>query len=893
MSVSSTINITRELSMISNNIPDYSLLRIALREALEDNFYDIAKRLQITTISDINYDTADNILISVSEDENVVTINKVTSNKTLIPLSTINYVPYISYVKYSQYVSIDSSGFSDTENKYRPVATILLNVVIDKNICGFSILSPADIQLSDVENNIYTIKNNINSIQSSIMSEADEAENTIPDVIKLQSSLIYDKNSYYEIQYSDINDPYTINIVPCINSIVYFNNNIYSFETLFSSLSVNFDSSEDESIIGNIFMNSKLLSASSVTTENTIINSDIIHGYSTTIFDCPSLDVPDNWTQNSNFNIGESITIGNSDYLISDKNTLIQLDNTEIYGVNQSVIYDGKPHMFNLIYPKAEGNSAWFRLASDSETVWREFPDDITTIKDFVEAQQYIFDYRVDIKTQNDIKSYYGSVELNILPANQFGYLVKPFLGSYDALPHTLYIYTDALAEYSLDSINWSSTPPTFIEPGTYTIYYRLSQANYNTVIDSVNIIIYPNTNTDSLEFGIDVSSNIIVMRQQLYSRVNSDLYLLPTDNRIYLSTELPTIINVNEFTGKFPNPTNTIATTEILGTFKVSPFDYYMLLECYLPWYYDGQEPTRSNPANLDQMLGDTVTFTIEYTNVSDPTENDWIVLESDIAPSNAFYQYRVTNISKPFTRTVGTDSIPVGSLWGDSSKNQYSVKRAVVNLPLNAKLTGTNIKTIRIKCTHTSDVIGYANADPSKSYIYPYYEYGTKITSQYLGISLITLNEYITPGTVKYNNVTIYGDIYQQIPLTFKSSLTSNAFFSYNTGDNLQYSGCGELNYDTFTYNSKTFKGIDPITGIFEGQAYIMWRNGDSVSASGSMAQNWLANNYFTILKNQLCKIQFNSDKLIDTDNNFVTLTNTDKIYAYIPCNTRNGGG
>jgi hypothetical protein len=881
--LNTTVNITRDVFIGPDGNYDYTYLRDAIAEALQDNFYTVLNQHGITTISTLDSDNVTDILILPSMDSNVININKLTELNNYTTLAQVTYTPYISYVKYSQYLDDNTNtGYYTLTNRYKAVATVLLNIIVDKNICGFSILSPSDLQLVDAENNVYSIRPNVvdgDYTSEVVANDPEETFDTVfPDIIKLQSSIIRDNNSYYELYYSDLNTPYVNNRVPCINGSIYYNGNTYNFVSLFNNLYTNLDTdTTDESIIGTVLLNPKLVCQGTINDEtNTVNSTNEVTGFSSTVFDCPALNVPDYWELDNQLNVGADITIGDSEYIISDKNTLIQLTNIEIFGINRTVVYNGQPHIFNLVYP--EEATAYFRIAGTNEN-WKEYPKNPNEITDYVDAQTYNFEFRVDLTMEDteEIKSYYGTVVLNILPATQYGYLVRSYDSSYDGLPHTIYVFSDGVVTYSEDEINWTTTPPNYTDVGEYTVYYRIQKENYITVQDSAIVRISANNNTETLDFGIDTTSNIIVMRQQLYSNVGTDLYLYPTDNKVYLSTNVPYTVNTNDFTGSFPRY-GTAPTTSVLGTFRLSPNDYFMFLECFLPWYSDDVEPVVNN-IRFNNMLGDTVRFSVEYINgelTDSVQETDWKTIAADIQPSNAFYQYRITNIAQP-----AIDGKNIGCLWGDKSGAQPSVKRFVLQLPLSAQATGTNIKTIRIKCTTLMKSTTHSSW------------YTSNISSKYLGISVMSLQEYTAPGFITSVKERPSGatNTYDRIYIKFKSALTDNAFFSYNTGTNLQFSGVAELNYDTFTYNTTgtVYPGIDTETGRFDNSAVILWRNGSSASVNNDdMSRNWLAGTYFTVLKNQLSRIQFNSDAIKSDDNYTTNSTNTDKIYAYLACNT-----
>lgn len=857
--LNTTLNITRDIYYNENNSFDYTNLRDAIKIALQDNFYNILSRNKIEPISDlvsdingtVTSDTNVQYHIWVSRDENVIKLVDLANNE----IASITYEPYVSYIKYTQWYN---SVTKTTENKYKTVGTILLNIIIDQYICGFSILNPADLQVVDAQNNVYTIKNNIN--KDSYISAVDYENETLnviqelPEYIKLQTSIINDVNSYYEIKINTLDDLYNTITVPCVDSTVYIDNNGYSFKSLFNDLGANFtvDTINDTSIIGTVLMNNKIL-------VNTTTNT--IQAFSPTIFDTPDLDVSSYWIQDADLNVGDSIVVGDSDYLISDKNTLIQLANTEIYGINRNVIYDGKPHFIDIVYP--QGAKVQYRLSGTS--TWNDFPANPSTVTDYVNAQNYVFDYKVEVvptdSTIETKKEYYGQVTLNILTATQYGYFVNAFSGDYDALPHSVIIYTDANVEYSADGVNWATTAPIFTNVGNHTVYYKLTKANYTTVIETVDVIINTITDIEALNFGIDISSNIIVMREQLYSNVPSNLFLMSTDNKVYISDNEPTNINVNNFTGKFPDAKSQIPVTETLGTFTLSPDRYYMVLECYLPWYYQGKEPTVDNTAT-DLMLGNIVNFTVDYTNDPNPTDDsNWINIDANKTPSNGFYQYKVTDITLPDN--------PVGMMWGRQALQQAATKRIVFKMDLSETNAGEQIKTIRIKCTHTGNVrYNSSTSLPEKDYI----------DNENLGISIITFADYSTPNAIIYNNETVETNIYSLATPKFKSALTSSAFFSYNVGYNMELSGCGELN----------IANVDSTTGLYDTNADIVWRSGDSSSVTEPYKVLWTSTQPYRILKDSICRIQFNSDKLSTADSSIIKLTNTDKIYAYLPCNS-----
>lgn len=880
--VTTTINITREItsSADDNTNYDYTNFIQAIQTTLQENFYDILNRNGINTISMLNQSGNKDISVVVSNDatDNTITISiNRKENGAFTELAIIECVPYISWVKYSQYTTIGEHGFSDVVNSYKPVATILISVLIDNNICGFSFISPKDIQIADVENNIYTVKNNITINEYYGGDYADGEDDTditsLPEVIKLQTKTINDIRSYYEILYNDINDPYTVQKVPCINSVVYVEANTMSFKSLFNTMYVNFNTDDELGVLGTMLMNNKLLCDVTTTTNETgsAVNNitDTIEGFSTNIYDCPALNVSDYWVQDSQLNVGSTITIDDSDYVIADKNTIIQLANTEIYGINTNVVYDGKPHFFGLVYPI--GSTAEYRLAGTD--TWYTMPSDTSTIDTFVNAGNYEFEYKITIPSNigTTKKEYYGNVTLNIANANQYGYLVNAYNNYYDALPHTVYIFTDADVTYSTDGVNWSVTAPTFTEVGSYTVYYRLTQTNYTTVSDSIDVNILALPEGSDIDGGIDVTKNIIVMREQMYSEVTSNLFIWPTQNSVYLSNGTPTNINVSNFDYRtsedpnatkygYPNPMNE-GETSILGTFKVSPNNYCLVIECYMPWY---KQPNNTN-------IQFTVKYCDDYNDATGDSANGnsgWTNIASNVNPSNGFYEYKISDVI-----VIDTEENPaptwMKSMVDANNEIHINVKRLVVKLPLSAAETGNDYtKAVRIMCTNLNNSTSASVIDISKYIAKPYN--GT------LGVSLISMTKYDSGTNISYNanNLSF---------IKFKSALSSDAWFTFNVGNNLQYNGLAKV--------------VKSVTGTTDNTALLVEAPGDNANNQSNYpnddteANNWTTqgqgSHAFGIVKDELSLIQFNSDKIVNsTDPNGQNRYNSNYIYAYIPC-------
>ena len=68
------------------------------------------------------------------------------------------------------------------------------------------------------------------------------------------------------------------------------------------------------------------------------------------------------------------------------------------------------------------------------------------------------------------------------------------FYGNYDGMAHGITVTVsdpaDVTISYSTDGTNYSTDNPTFVDAGSYTVYYKIEKANYTTVTDSKSVAI-------------------------------------------------------------------------------------------------------------------------------------------------------------------------------------------------------------------------------------------------------------------------------------------------------------------------------------------------------------------------------------------------------------------
>ncbi len=118
-----------------------------------------------------------------------------------------------------------------------------------------------------------------------------------------------------------------------------------------------------------------------------------------------------------------------------------------------------------------------------------------------VEGEDYIYSYANNKNagtatvTINGIGTYGGSKTLSfrILPLTFESVKVTGYSGTYDGNPHSIAVKCDAGAkvEYGTTAGKYTTENcPEYILPGSYTTYYRVTKANYETVTGSAKVVI-------------------------------------------------------------------------------------------------------------------------------------------------------------------------------------------------------------------------------------------------------------------------------------------------------------------------------------------------------------------------------------------------------------------
>jgi hypothetical protein len=208
-----------------------------------------------------------------------------------------------------------------------------------------------------------------------------------------------------------------------------------------------------------------------------------------------------------------------------------------------------------------------------------------------------------------------------------------------------------------------------------------------------------------------------------------------------------------------------------------------------------------------------------------------------------------------------ISLDSEAVGKLWDNSDNTaKQSIKRLIIKLDLNSDTAGDDIKTIRIKCTNTATVS--ANSTDTDTHY---------ISNTNIGIKIVSMQEYITDNPIKISTIQNMGGI---VNLKFKSLFTENknTYFSFNGGNNCQFSGYGVLDY-----NDK-----DISTNIYDKSAKISYVNKDNTADNYTQSFYSVGNNFY-LRGLELVLLQFNTYKKL-TETVDINSSSTNKVYGYI---------
>ena len=179
---------------------------------------------------------------------------------------------------------------------------------------------------------------------------------------------------------------------------------------------------------------------------------------------------------------GES---GNYRASISHSFTIVEAEALPViqYSVSSySGYYDGQAHSIALNIA-TEGVTATFATSEDGAYT--------ATQPSFTESGEYTVWFRLE---KEGYETVVGSASVTIMKLAQIDYTVQGFNGYYDGKAHTiaLNVATEGVSVTYATSEDgaYSAALPSFTEPGTYTVWFKLEKENCETVMDSASVTI-------------------------------------------------------------------------------------------------------------------------------------------------------------------------------------------------------------------------------------------------------------------------------------------------------------------------------------------------------------------------------------------------------------------
>lgn len=759
-------------------------LREALQNAIQSNFVDyFNSNIKITNRK------CPNIKFNFSTEANYVDILYVDEdNNVTQTITSLTYSPYISRISYKSYYdeSYDLTKYiTSFKNKY----TILIALLIDVNIIGFSIISPSDLELlnktDDNGYSLYTLKSNKKDNSIVFEDNTEDISSSFPEHIKIQSGIINDTNSYYEIGYINLKDSTAIKYLPCIEGTCYdVKYNYFEDGTLFNTTLLSYkleselkDKYSDINVdnIDNTDTNSSLLILPKL-----LVSDGTILGYTSDIYDCPNLSIPTIYTEDS-YNAGDILALNNSNYLIVDNNTLVRLFNCEIISNDCQCVYDNKVHFISLtcpnnskIYYNFNNEDSWTPLTDINNITITEEQANSGVCKN-IGTWQVNYKVVVDVPTTdylgntvNTSVSYYGSNYVNITPASINGYYIANTSVAYDGNPHSVVIYIDDsyTVKYSLDNATWYSTPITFTEIGTYTVYYQISKQNYTTIQDKTTLNIQTSTGTITPD---PVDDNLLTLNTVSYSSgITKHMWYYVMDDQNVLVAENKINLGSNVSIGKCNGPGGSILDSVDMGYVNVTPSKCYIYIADFAHYCLDYINGEMTNDAKITVYAESTKDTSVSIK----VTDKDYCFMCIDDGIQGVL---------------INADSRPLGNTSENSTKWLYSYGRKILVIDLTSPIYN---KLDRLRFHYNSGT----NSNLGHTMTYETLLPCTKLT---LNKKTLDLGYYLkAKGTL--NNNTVITSCNNE---TVTSKLDNNAWYSYE--DDCKYY---KLNKYTLNYQLNT---------------------------------------------------------------------------------------
>ena len=162
--------------------------------------------------------------------------------------------------------------------------------------------------------------------------------------------------------------------------------------------------------------------------------------------------------------------------------TIMKLGKIEYTVSDYSGYYDGKAHTISLNIA-TEGVSVTYATSEDGAYS--------ATLPSFTETGTYTVWFKLE---KENCETVVDSASVTITELGKIEYTVSNYSGYYDGKAHTitLNVATEGVtATYATSEDGaYSAALPSFTEPGTYTVWFKLEKAGYETVVDFATVTI-------------------------------------------------------------------------------------------------------------------------------------------------------------------------------------------------------------------------------------------------------------------------------------------------------------------------------------------------------------------------------------------------------------------
>lgn len=248
-------------------------------------------------------------------------------------------------------------------------------------------------------------------------------------------------------------------------------------------------------------------------TAQLVIDETVSRKYTGASIEPLKIDKTANWVGDTTLTYENNIEVGDTAIgKLSVNNVEPQVEVTKTFEIEKGNMknnitasghsgqYDGAEHSITVNAP--DGATIQYKTSETAD--WSD------TKPAFINVGTYTVYYKVTKANYNDVT---GSATVVINPANM-EVTATDYFGTYDGTPHSITVNApeSARIEYRLsENQSWSTTKPTITNPAEspVTIYYRVTQENYNDVTGSATVTINKITITGDM-FTFTAPSNLV-----------------------------------------------------------------------------------------------------------------------------------------------------------------------------------------------------------------------------------------------------------------------------------------------------------------------------------------------------------------------------------------------